>query len=224
MPRNYRNHRKSKRKRRRRGSNVTKGTIVAINRSPFPPSLIVKQRYCTSVNIDAGVATPGYHVFNATGLYDPDTTGVGHQPLMFDVYSSMYDHYTVLGAKLTAKFAGGSNGVIVGCYVNDDASPITTYDTIMEQGEAVSSMLGYSAGYSKATISKKFSTKRFFGMQDLSDSDKLKGSSSGNPTDNAYFVVFVQSPNSATNPGAVDAVISIEYIVKWSEPTSQTQS
>ena len=35
---------------------------------------------------------------------DPNHTGVGHQPLYFDQLMTIYNHYIVIGAKITVKF------------------------------------------------------------------------------------------------------------------------
>ena len=60
---------------------------------------IIKLRYCTQVSIPGG-AGHGSYQFRANSLYDPDLSGVGHQPMGFDEMSARYLHYQVLGSRI----------------------------------------------------------------------------------------------------------------------------
>lgn len=37
-----------------------------------------------------------YHLFRANGIFDPDVTGTGHQPLYRDQVADLYTNYTVI--------------------------------------------------------------------------------------------------------------------------------
>jgi hypothetical protein len=43
----------------------------------------------------AGVGVPGYQVFRMNSIYDPDLSGVGHQPLGHDELIQFYNKYVV---------------------------------------------------------------------------------------------------------------------------------
>lgn len=44
-----------------------------------------------------------HQTFRTNSIYDPDFTGVGHQPLFRDMWASMYDYYTVLSCEYTIR-------------------------------------------------------------------------------------------------------------------------
>lgn len=200
-----------------------------MGRAPFPTSIITRHRYNETILLDPSAGVPSVHYFNAIGMYDPNSTGTGHQPLGFDQYTPIYDHYTVLGSKITVDFTAATTSAALGAnkvciFVNDDASAVTTWDTIMEQGGAVSKILTGSNAGGTCRLSKKFSTKKFFGVTDVKDNDQLKGSNSANPLDGAYFAVLAQGMTSSDNPNGFYANVMIEYITQWSEPRSLNQS
>jgi len=63
----------------------------------FPDRLRTNLRYSTVIPVPA-VAHYEY-VFKANSLFDPDLTGVGHQPTYFDQLAAIYSQYCVLGCK-----------------------------------------------------------------------------------------------------------------------------
>jgi hypothetical protein len=73
---------------------------MIIYKAPIPNKFATKLRYSESVNIDPSLGgVPGVHVFNASSCYDPNTTGIGHQPRGFDQWMAMFDHFTVVGSR-----------------------------------------------------------------------------------------------------------------------------
>lgn len=85
---------------RRRGK-VTRSVI----RSPgMPEQLFVKLNYSQEVSTTVGTAVFLYHDFKINSLFDPDYTGVGHQPIGFDQYSAFFKKYRVYGMKYNIEF------------------------------------------------------------------------------------------------------------------------
>lgn len=226
---------KPRRKRRRSRlpkmvrENMTRGTIYAANNQPFPDAMITKHRYVVTDTLDPGIGTPDVKYYNCVGLYDPEAAAGGHQPLGFDEMTTLYDHYNVLGATIKVRAVSGaadvgSGATMIGCYINDDTTGVTTYDELQEQGRAVSRLLTGNTANGIVHFRKSFDTKKYFGVNDIADSDKLKGSISANPTDGAYFAVFAQGMVSGSNPSTVYLNLEIEYTVKWTERRSLVQS
>lgn len=67
----------------------------------FPNSIITKLRYGSLIQLNSTTITPlARHLFRCNSCFDPDFTGVGHQPLYYDSYTAIYDQYVVIGAKI----------------------------------------------------------------------------------------------------------------------------
>jgi len=99
-PRRRANKRKSqtnrKKGRKLRGYGTTRSNTI---NGPLAMRQIVKLRYAEDVNISAGIALGSYD-FRANSIFDPNLTGIGHQPLGHDQWAVFYDHYVVLGARI----------------------------------------------------------------------------------------------------------------------------
>ncbi|WP_445779482.1 hypothetical protein, partial [Shewanella sp.] len=86
--------------------------------NPFPATMVARLTYSAVINIDANTVSPGYHLFRANGIFDPDYTGIGHQPYGRDTYASIYNHYRVLKSNCTAISTLGAN-LIYGISMKD---------------------------------------------------------------------------------------------------------
>jgi hypothetical protein len=39
-------------------------------------------------------------IYSVSGIFDPNTTGTGHQPMLMDIFAQVYNRYTVLGSRV----------------------------------------------------------------------------------------------------------------------------
>lgn len=193
-----------------------------------PPTLLRKLRYCTRVNLDAGIGSAAVHNFKANGLYDPDSTGLGHQPLGFDQYMLMYDHFKVIGSKISVEFSASANNttttnrVIGAIYLDDDITALTDIEHAIEQGLTSYKVINSGLGIKPTSISRKYSSKVF--NFNKKDSAELVGTAAADPADTAFFKIMVQALEAADNPSGVSALVVIDYIVLFSERKTLTQS
>lgn len=222
MPRKYK--RKTRPRRRKRRNNQVSGTF----NTPLPQKLLSKHRYSTTIQLDPGAAgILASHVFSANGLYDPDITGTGHQPMGFDQLAVLYDHYTVIGAKITVK---GTNAdtiyqQIVGINTLDDTTDPASGDinTMIEQGKTKYVVFGDAASTHSKTITAKVAPKKFFGKSNMMDNAQLKGNAAANPTEQVYFHV-VAAPIQGVNSVPIQLHVLIEYVAVWTEPKALASS
>lgn len=94
--------------------------LTTVNRSlqPFPNRYICKQKYSTTISTNAG----GQYVFNLNSLWDPDRTGIGHQPYGFDNLALLYNRYRVISCGWRVHNATGATGspIITASLPNND--------------------------------------------------------------------------------------------------------
>lgn len=77
---------------------------ININRSlqPFAQRYICKMKYATQLtNTGPGGAGWSTYRFNLNSIYDPDQTGLGHQPYGHDTLASLYNRYRVIKCSYT---------------------------------------------------------------------------------------------------------------------------
>lgn len=221
MPRKKYPVRKYKRRYRRR-RRYTPKPMKSLQRTGFAKSALVKLRYTTTLNLNPGAGTPAVNVFSANGMYDPDFTGSGHQPNSFDQWITFYDHYTVLGSKISVNFMNPfSVFLLAGIDLRDKSSTVTSnIENIAENaGTVYTNIEPVGSGRPMKRLRKTFSAKKFFSKTSVRDEKDLEGDVSANPAEQAYYHVWLMSADGSTDPGASFPVqVTIEYIALFSEP------
>lgn len=197
----------------------------------FPKSRLAKLRYVDQVRLEPGLASQLTHSFRANSLFDPDYSGVGHQPMYFDQFSALYNHYTVLGSKISIRvlpeestMTAAPYDIYVGVLLDDDVASIPTGTAMMEQKLCKwRYMPGITNGGTRARhLSTTYSAKKFHGVKDVVDNDRLQAAITANPAEVAFFNVFAGSFQG--NPQTVSMIVTIEYIARFSELKTITQS
>lgn len=184
-------------------------------------------RYADTIDLTSTVGSMAAYRFRATSLFDPDQSGTGHQPMGFDQWAQLYNHYVVVGAKISIKSLSGQSGSsissICGCYISDDTTfPYSTSDGFIEAKRGAWRTMTHQ----RNTVSfyVKFSTKKFFNITDVKDNVTRVGAAVGaNPTEEAYFNVWFQDLDGTTSATG-RFQICIDYIADFSEPKDLVQS
>ena len=190
--------------------------------SPFPYSHTCVVRYQQEFSINPAVGVSGDYVFSANGLYDPNITGVGHQPYGFDQLMVLFDHYTVTASRLRLRLS--SNNAIpfwMTCLLSDTNVSLAgnTSEIILEIPSASSELIGYntsSVGKGDKTVA--FDASKFFYIKNFVGKTNYRGDAGSNPVEQAYFHCIL-SPN-ATGDDVANQVCwaTIEYEVTFTEP------
>lgn len=176
-------------------------------------------RYESIVKVTPALDPGDNHVFSANDLYDPDVTGTGHQPRGFDQFMGMFDHFNVIGSKITVRFINSDSivqGVCCTVRLRDDSTPTANITTIREDPGITQTILGHSAsGRNMGVLKKGFSAKRFFGKSLAADNQQ--GSATSGPLEQAYYHINT-SASASGNIDAVECYVTIDYTVIFSEP------
>jgi hypothetical protein len=184
----------------------------------FPVRTVKKLRYSTSLYIAGTSGVVASHVFSANGLFDPDITGTGHQPMGFDQMMLSYNHYAVTHCKLIVSFHNLiASTPVVSVKVDGAATPITVVDQILEFGGNVHSILeakGVSGDVK--VLENSVLIKAFEGVQDIADVTDLRGSVSANPAEQTYF--HIQSWDNAGVTSSILCEVILEFTSLFLEP------
>ena len=67
----------------------------------FRTTKTLNLRYVENFTLNPGMLGATVNVFSMNGLFDPNITGIGHQPMYFDNYMGIYGRYRVNRAYIT---------------------------------------------------------------------------------------------------------------------------
>lgn len=212
---------KTYRSRRRRTSLVSMGVP-----SGMPTARRANLRYCQIMYLTSSAGTLGSDVFRANSIYDPDFTGSGHQPMGHDQWTALFNHYVVLGSKMTAQCTSNTGSIPptgLGIYLTDSTTvPYTSTEDFVESRKGQSKMSGFGQE-TAIKLSCNYSAKKFYNIVDVKDNLLRIGSASGaNPTDQALFVLWAQALDGTTHNYRI--LVTIDFIVEFSEPVDLTGS
>lgn len=205
-----------KRKRRRNTQGYQSG---------MPKVRRAKLRYSENISLTSTAGSTGVYTFRANFPYDPNETGAGHQPMSYDQWGQMYNHYVVVGSKITIlQMSGGAaaTATISGVYLSDDTTlPYTTPNGFIEAKKGTWRTTTHQRKPTK--FSCNFSAKKFFSITDIKDNTgRLGALVSTNPTELAYFNIWFNDVTGATTTN--DYQVVVDYIIQFSEPKDQLQS
>jgi len=154
-------------------------------RDPFPAVEKYQMRYSQTITINPGIGACGVYKFRANSIFDPDYTGIGHQPYGHDNLESIYQHYTVDSSTITVTPTVGVAGVW-GIQVDDNSNFSTAgFDRAVESQATSVCVTGSTNGQSPQTLKKSYN--RFSSFPTYKDTSSLFGAS---PSEEAYFHVW----------------------------------
>jgi hypothetical protein len=139
--------------------------------------------------------TVGAYVFAANGIFDPNITGTGHQPMGFDQMMSLYNQCTVVRSSCSVSFEPSWNSRVGICLSPAAALGTTDSRVIVENGYLKSISItgsGTQIVHEFPKLTLDFDTKKYFGVktdQELLDNPYLYTTAAANPTELAYFQI-----------------------------------
>jgi len=193
-------------------------SVASFRGMGFPQRLTMRHRYVERVGLTSTTGSRAIYNFIANGMFDPNSTGTGHQPHYFDNLTAIYDHYTVIGSiikvqalKTSATEVGGTFGIIQ----NDDTT--VTPGAAVELCEQPSAVWTTIAGNTVTPVSltSKYSVKKTFGGSILGNDD-LQGTSTANPSEVTVFSIFWEAYDQLSTT-SLNLLVTIEYVAVWDE-------
>lgn len=180
-----------------------------------------------------GLGGTNMWAWSLNSLYDPNTSGTGHQPMFFDNYSALYDRYKVSFAKITVTVinhfvntaTANSSGVVTTqpnyAYKlailkdTDESDRPTNIEDLIEQNTH-SMKWRYVSPQINGRL-PKLSTKcaPHKQVQLGYDDDTLTAPVTGSPSRNVKAIVYIASADGVTDPPSVSLGVKITYYAKF---------
>lgn len=195
-------------------------------RAPVPYKLSTAMIYNERVTLSPSLGLPGVHVFSANGTFDPNITGVGHQPRGFDQMMALYDHNVVIYSEICVDYHPQNAGATITPAIaivalRDFSSVSLNRDDYIELSDTVWKTTSPQGSATRIKMAEN--PNKFLGRgSPLSDPD-LKNSNSSNATEQAYWHVALANA-TGTDPSSISVNVVIKYTVVFLEPKNVGQS
>lgn len=190
----------------------------------FPSRTTRKIRYSDSFSLSSTAGVVAGYVFSANGLYDPNITGTGHQPMGFDQLMLSYNHYAVTHATISVLFKSTASA-FHSCAVRVAADAVipTTPTTILEYGLLNTDTLEAKGVYGDVKrLSESVNIKKIQGVTNVVDDPSLRGDAASNPTEQTYFQIMIFDQSGGSCTCSVEVVI--DFVAVFTEPRLLTAS
>ncbi len=172
-----------------------------------------------------------HYFLSANGIYDPDITGTGHQPIGFDQIMLFYEQYTVCASRLSIAFMCMSGSPYrMSISLAPDTTSISNSTQHVENGLLVSSAVQLAATQTSTPLHRlnyDCNVVSYFGrrnVQSLLDDPNLFGTSTSNPTEQVYFDVGGWLPYGLLGATTVSFDFVLSYDVVFWEPRKVASS
>lgn len=163
-------------------------------------------------------------VYAGNGLYDPDITGIGHQPTGFDQLVAIWSRYRVYSSRIRVDVVNVA-GVPVQVSITPQAVSTnftSTQDATQYPGTTWKVLGGTTTSQDVVTITNRASTKNIFHVSDIKDDVAFTGNNANNPQNLWYWHVMIDNPTA----DALDlyTYVTIEYACEFLFPAVLQQS
>jgi len=151
----------------------------------------------------AGAAT--VYSFRLNSIYDPNFTGVGHQPSTHDQFNVLYESYCVTGCryKISAINSSNTDPAYIAIQCIDSANSNTVFSSVVEQGGVEWKPLGGINGSPGAVTFEGYASNlKLVGK----DYDQYTGNSQyvtlfgANPGDVTYLNIYTTNAGTGDGP------------------------
>jgi len=198
--------------------------VVSVPRPrSFPAYTDTILHYVDQVTLNATSGLTDTFFFSCNGLFDPNITGTGHQPLGFDEWSAIYQKYRVLKSKITVHFVPNT--------VTTDSQAICGVRTQNASGNVNNLQRNIELPNSRYTIVSGDLNPRtvscYWNINQLAsktDEQNMNADTTANPLQDEYFVIYYGSMDVIQDPLPVRCLVKIDYTVRFFDTRTLQQS
>jgi len=204
-------------------------TVAVSGNSPVPDRYITRMNYSgLHALATAGVGIPTYHMYRMASIYDPDLSGVGHQPLGHDELALLYTKYVVTGIRYSVTFTNQSTtdyaDVAVCCRPNSNTMSLMS--TVFESAYVQRGVVGPETGSGNMKVIRgTMSIAKIRGVSPskVLDENEYAAQFGASPVIVPTLQIYVENQNVAAAI-TVNARVDITYMVQLYDRKVLSQS
>jgi hypothetical protein len=190
--------------------------------------------YAQTVQLTTGAAgvVGAQQAYSINSCFDPDISGVGHQPYGFDQLATWYSRYIVLDTtvEISCSTIGGTADVAILWWFTPTSSTGTvvgsTFDRALETPMLGAGLLSPSGSSRTFRLTQRLVPWKVEGItkDQYFDQYDIYGASVGaSPTRVPSFQLATASPSGVAGE-TISATVRIHYVVEFSSPNMLSQS
>lgn len=173
------------------------------------------------LGLNPGIAAVSSYVFDLNSLFDPNVSGVGHQPAGFDQMMSIYEEYCVYGVKYRIWGANSETSLeaIHGVTITDQATGLTADPRVyLENGQTQWQCVASRGGGNISSFSGYVDVPKVHGVElkTYMNSDGFKGTASASPADRAFLHIWAAPMNATSDIGDQVFYVELTYFAELS--------
>lgn len=216
--RNPARYQRNKRGTKRKLSEVNRGAIPnQLYATTFPQQMKVCLKYDHNANFTTTVSIANDTKFRLNSIFDPDLSGVGHQPQGRDQWNLLYNRYRVDSVRVTVRtLSMSAHGMMICLFPNNNSTTITDVDQMVESPLVTCKAVGTGTA---TTIVKFIDLKQLNGVSKnmYENDDRFQALFSTNPTETLILHVGLWELGSLASITA-SFNICLEYYVTCFDP------
>lgn len=198
---------------KRKWGRKVSSTLVNRALHPIPSRYITKMKYCDNFTMPTALSGLNTYRFNLNSIFDPNRTGVGHQPYGHDTLQTMYNRYRVISCSYVISVVANAT---INCAVlpaNEEISPSAMYE-VKESPRC--KFIVQNPGGTIKTLKGKVYLPSLVGRtkaQYMAD-DRYQAAYGASPSELAILNLFTQQINDGTTDQLPQITVTLNYLVE----------
>lgn len=189
------------------GRSAFDGKVVGV-----PNSVRRTLIYADSIGLDAGASQSAVHVFRMNSLFDPDYTGVGHQPRYFDQLAAMFNRYRVDSIDVEINWTSPATALGALCTLNgantlNGNAPLDALELPFTSSPLIVNTTGPLTQRFKVNLAAVNGVSK----KHYEEDDRFQATIGTNPAEAMGLSVAISSPDNATVGTIAYATVRIAF-------------
>jgi hypothetical protein len=180
----------------------------------IPNRLFNVLKYAERLQLNPGALTH-YYAYNANSVYDPNRTGVGHQPMYHDQMVVLYNRYRVRGFAYEIIISNlNTPATVVVSLTNGSVGPLSATDASENpySKQAIVNTMANGGG-SVRKFKGYVSLKTILGENITDDRDQAQSGYS--PSNTVLLAIQTETLDGATNITSLNIYVKLKYYTEW---------